>query len=187
VCAPSCSGKQCGSDGCGGSCGSCPSNDTCNAQGQCACVPQCSGKQCGPDGCGGTCGGCGANQTCNGSGQCVAACSTEEFDIYNEIRDTAGICSDGATYTVPSVMFISVASANTTYAITSNNYLYDKIPLGQSDHGAFQCCYVDPVGCVGYQQRCTYQGRTVGCVCTAARTWSASANSCTTESAVACN
>jgi hypothetical protein len=29
-------GKQCGPDGCGGSCGTCPSGETCNASGQCA-------------------------------------------------------------------------------------------------------------------------------------------------------
>jgi formylglycine-generating enzyme len=35
VCAPQCSGKQCGSDGCGGTCGSCGSNLECNASGVC--------------------------------------------------------------------------------------------------------------------------------------------------------
>ena len=33
-CTPSCGGKQCGDDGCGGSCGNCPANETCQA-GQC--------------------------------------------------------------------------------------------------------------------------------------------------------
>ncbi|MBI5527576.1 MAG: hypothetical protein HY897_14690 [Deltaproteobacteria bacterium] len=33
-CTPSCTGKQCGPDGCGGSCGDCQGG-TCNAQGQC--------------------------------------------------------------------------------------------------------------------------------------------------------
>ncbi|MBM4398514.1 MAG: hypothetical protein FJ087_22875, partial [Deltaproteobacteria bacterium] len=31
----SCSGKQCGDDGCGNSCGTCASGKTCNASGQC--------------------------------------------------------------------------------------------------------------------------------------------------------
>ena len=41
TCTPTCSGKACGSDGCGGSCGTCPSGDTCNASGQCVstCTP----------------------------------------------------------------------------------------------------------------------------------------------------
>eukprot|EP00906_Rhabdomonas_costata_P017414 RCo025133 len=43
-CTPSCSGKQCGSDGCGGSCGTCTSG-TCNTTtGQCVCTPSCAGK-----------------------------------------------------------------------------------------------------------------------------------------------
>ena len=35
ACTPACSGKVCGSDGCGGSCGSCASGQTCNTSGQC--------------------------------------------------------------------------------------------------------------------------------------------------------
>ncbi|MGM0575348.1 MAG: hypothetical protein ACQEXJ_06430, partial [Myxococcota bacterium] len=55
---PDCSGKVCGPDGCGGSCGTCSSGLTCDETGQCVCVPDCSGKQCGGDGCGGSCGTC---------------------------------------------------------------------------------------------------------------------------------
>ncbi len=35
-CTPRCSGKTCGDDGCGGSCGACPANQTCLATGQCS-------------------------------------------------------------------------------------------------------------------------------------------------------
>jgi hypothetical protein len=38
TCTPSCSGKQCGDDGCGGSCGSCASGSSCSA-GQCVSTP----------------------------------------------------------------------------------------------------------------------------------------------------
>ncbi len=69
VCIPNCAGKQCGPDGCGGSCGTCGTNEVCQS-GQCVCQPNCSGKQCGPDGCGGSCGTCGTNEVCQ-SGQCV--------------------------------------------------------------------------------------------------------------------
>jgi hypothetical protein len=72
-CTPQCGGKQCGSDGCNGSCGTCPNGETCDPTGQCTtqCTPNCSGKQCGPDGCGGTCGTCPNGQMCNASsGQC---------------------------------------------------------------------------------------------------------------------
>ncbi len=73
ACVPSCSGKTCGSDGCGGSCGTCSSSKTCNSQGTCvsSCVPSCGLSQCGSDGCGGSCGSCGAGKTCS-SGQCVS-------------------------------------------------------------------------------------------------------------------
>jgi hypothetical protein len=73
ACTPSCSGKQCGDDGCGGSCGSCTApGSSCNASGQCVCTPNCNGKQCGDDGCGGSCGSCTMPGTsCNASGQCV--------------------------------------------------------------------------------------------------------------------
>ncbi|HEY2746923.1 MAG TPA: hypothetical protein VGL86_20010 [Polyangia bacterium] len=102
-CTPSCSGKVCGSDGCGGSCGTCTSTTTpmcaangascqCTASscaslgaqyqcsgGQCACVPSCAGKSCGPDGCGGQCGTCpGYAPSCN-AGVCEcsgSSCST---------------------------------------------------------------------------------------------------------------
>jgi hypothetical protein len=72
-----CTGKVCGPDGCGNSCGTCSgTQDLCNAQGLCVCQPACNTKNCGPDGCGGTCGPCTtpkvclANQTC-----CTPNCS----------------------------------------------------------------------------------------------------------------
>ena len=43
-CSPNCAGRQCGSDGCGGSCGTCPPGKVCNASGQC--VSDGSGDPC---------------------------------------------------------------------------------------------------------------------------------------------
>ena len=64
-CTPTCEGKECGSDGCGGQCGSCPPGMGCNEGFECiACEPECGGKTCGDDGCGGSCGECGAGQGC---------------------------------------------------------------------------------------------------------------------------
>ncbi len=75
-----CIGKQCGSDGCGGTCtlpgktGNCKTdfgeNFFCNSNQICEeCIPNCAGKQCGSDGCGGTCGDCkknfGSEYNCN--------------------------------------------------------------------------------------------------------------------------
>ncbi len=74
-CTPACNGKQCGDDGCLGSCGTCGANETCDASGKCQCTPNCNGKTCGDDGCGGTCGTCAANHPCDvGTGVCSPTC-----------------------------------------------------------------------------------------------------------------
>jgi hypothetical protein len=71
-CQADCDGKQCGTDGCGGVCGVCPSGYNCES-GQCVktCVPSCKGRQCGSNGCGGSCGTCGTTKDCNLYGLCV--------------------------------------------------------------------------------------------------------------------
>ncbi len=71
-CTPDCTGRTCGSDGCGGTCGeACAAGQACDATGQCsACTPQCSDKVCGPDGCGGICGMCGSDEGCD-NGKCT--------------------------------------------------------------------------------------------------------------------
>ena len=72
-CNKQCKGKNCGPDGCGGSCGSCLDGNVC-VSGSC-CTPICKGegKNCGPDGCGGSCGpkcsGGPQNQCLNGQCQ----------------------------------------------------------------------------------------------------------------------
>jgi len=91
-CTPRCQGKECGDDGCQGSCppgcasgehcsqGLCecdfaPCGSQCCAQGQscyqgACCTPNCQGRLCGDDGCGGSCGDCGTNEFCDGDGMC---------------------------------------------------------------------------------------------------------------------
>lgn len=74
LCTPDCTGKECGSNGCGGGCGACPdAKPACGADGKCTdkCTPQCKGATCGPDGCGGTCGACATGSTCAWTQQCV--------------------------------------------------------------------------------------------------------------------
>ncbi len=75
-CQPNCNGKECGDDGCGGSCGTCENGKTCNSNGKCVenCTPDCNGKECGDDGCGGSCGTCDNGKTCNSDGKCVEHC-----------------------------------------------------------------------------------------------------------------
>ncbi len=71
VCNPGCGQRQCGADGCGGSCGTCAAAAVCK-DGACvlqACSPDCAGKRCGDDGCGGSCGWCAAGESCE-QGKC---------------------------------------------------------------------------------------------------------------------
>ncbi|MCO4762117.1 MAG: hypothetical protein KC502_11470 [Myxococcales bacterium] len=78
-CKPNCGKHLCGSDGCGGSCGSCPNGKVCDFEGVChappSCLPTCTSKVCGDDGCGGSCGTCGdaAKPICK-DGACLAGC-----------------------------------------------------------------------------------------------------------------
>jgi len=73
-CQPDCTGKSCGDDGCGDSCGACPgAQDTC-VDGACVCQPACGGKACGDDGCGDSCGACDEGYLCD-AGQCVKDCT----------------------------------------------------------------------------------------------------------------
>jgi hypothetical protein len=72
-CVPACDGKQCGPDGCLGTCGVCDPGIPCQ-DGVCVCdaAKNCTGKECGPDGCGGECGTCKDGFECNlGSGMCA--------------------------------------------------------------------------------------------------------------------
>ncbi len=87
ACKPDCTGKACGSDGCGGTCGTCPgSAPYCNTAFQCDanCQPACGGKTCGPDGCGGTCGSCGSGATCSKANSCVPASWTCDPLLYGD-------------------------------------------------------------------------------------------------------
>ena len=85
-CTPNCSGKVCGSDACGGSCGTCASGQTCNASGQCVVgqgicaageVSAC--KVCKSDGLGWADDGskCATGQKCS-LGQCVSVPSDSD-------------------------------------------------------------------------------------------------------------
>jgi hypothetical protein len=69
-CTPDCSGKQCGGDGCGGICGTCPPSAPCNA-GLCGSSCDCGTRVCGtgPTGC--SCGTCNVGEICTPAGQCL--------------------------------------------------------------------------------------------------------------------
>lgn len=77
-CEPYCGGRNCGSDGCFGFCGSqqsggaCPKGYSCVEETGVCCAPDCRGRACGGDGCGGSCGECSAGSSCNRYQQCVS-------------------------------------------------------------------------------------------------------------------
>lgn len=107
VCVPDCDGKECGSDGCGGSCGWCDGSLAECIGGQCYCDPDCSGKECGVDGCTGSCGECPDPYTaCAQDGTCQDAC-----DVACEGRECGyvpcglmcGTCAEGMTCTLDGV------------------------------------------------------------------------------------
>ncbi|MBW2733497.1 MAG: hypothetical protein JRH20_14010 [Deltaproteobacteria bacterium] len=97
-CVPICSGKICGDDGCRGSCGSCPTGETCLADGQCTCTPSCEGRVCGDNGCGGSCGLCSSDTLCDSAGQCVCRpdCSGKTCGD-NGCGGSCGGCPTGET------------------------------------------------------------------------------------------
>ena len=77
TCTPACDGKQCGDDGCDGTCGTCKAGEDC-LDGKCACIPKCEGKDCGDDGCGASCGDCAEGLICGGDAKCAApGCESE--------------------------------------------------------------------------------------------------------------
>ena len=93
VCTPQCDGRECGDDGCDGSCGECGDDGVCQEGGKCfclfiecqdvccadgeqcfqgsCCAADCEGRECGDDGCGGSCGECEDGQICGEGGSCA--------------------------------------------------------------------------------------------------------------------
>ena len=93
-CMPFCFGKECGDDGCGGSCGTCQEGYTCN-NGVCECAPKCEDKECGDDGCGGTCPpGCQGGQICVNWHCCTPNCQDKQCGD-NGCGGTCGECQQG--------------------------------------------------------------------------------------------
>jgi hypothetical protein len=75
-CEPDCAGKDCGPDGCDGSCGTCASGQICTADGQCVCTAaSCPGGCCASDE---TCHTPPSNQFCGTGGAACAACTGQD-------------------------------------------------------------------------------------------------------------
>ena len=134
-CTPDCAGKECGGDGCGGSCGSCTGTETCT-NGQCVapCVPDCAGKECGSNGCGGSCGACGVGEVCSAEGACVpdGECDDITYAGYCD-GNTLIWCEDGKLYSADCGLY--------------GSYLCQWVP----DNEGYYCVYQSPCepDCIG--------------------------------------
>jgi len=103
-CVSDCAGKNCGSDGCGGTCGD-QSGDCLQPQdecmgGVCVCVADCEGKDCGDDGCGGSCGVCPGPQDDCVDGECICDPHCVGKDCGSDgCEGTCGECVEGQVCT----------------------------------------------------------------------------------------
>jgi len=103
-CEPSCDGKECGDDGCGGSCGTCDPGFKCEEFACVVCEPDCDGKICGSDGCGGTCGDCPEGESCNLEGtECLPCAGCAPWQTCDGAGgcvnpESAGDCEYGGQY-----------------------------------------------------------------------------------------
>jgi hypothetical protein len=146
ACMPQCTGKQCGPDGCGGTCGSaCGFGTMCDSTGTCVCAPSCFAKNCGSDGCNGSCGTCSAGQGCNAFGTCATSCgngtvdATESCDDMNVITTDACIncqkatCGDGYVESGIEQCDPSAAEWAGKCDVTCKRTIYLPCPNGETD------------------------------------------------------
>ena len=131
-CVPACLGRQCGDDGCGGSCGTCTTaaKPNCDATtGQCVatCVPLCMGKDCGDDGCGGNCGTCSGGLNCSTIGRCVPLAWTCPPAAYNGGTDSCD-CGCGAPDPDCKNPLNLVAGCKSTQICSAAGVCADKAP-----------------------------------------------------------
>jgi hypothetical protein len=87
TCTRMCSDRECGDDGCSGSCGECSFGDRCSAAGRCECTPTCGTAVCGDNGCGGSCGECTSGDRCE-AGRCVS--DPAQLEITEVFYDAVG-------------------------------------------------------------------------------------------------
>ena len=139
----SCTGKNCGDDGCGGSCGTCSDGAECN-NGIC-CTPNCSGKNCGDDGCGGSCGTCSDGDACINGICCTPNCSGKKCGD-DGCGGSCGTCSDSngnklTCYTGPTVNIPVGNKINSGDCICNKN----------NDPKKDNCIYYKPLIRIGEQ------------------------------------
>ncbi|RLD10090.1 MAG: hypothetical protein DRI44_06920, partial [Chlamydiae bacterium] len=197
-CLPNCAGKECGDDGCDGSCGTCGVNESCNT-GICecdytecnsvccnngevcdgsnnCCLPNCAGKECGDDGCGGSCGSCGINETCT-TGicecdyvECDGTCCSSGQVCYSDVCCTPQTCID-QSYECGSQSdtcggTIDCGTCGVNESCNSGTCECDYVECNGSCCSSGQVCYSDfcctPKTCVEQGYECGSQSDTCG-------------------------
>ncbi len=136
-CHPDCEGKDCGDDGCGGTCGECEDGYLCDDNGLCSiCVADCEGKTCGDDGCGGSCGECEGFDVCDDSGLCVSHCPMEDLGTVFGDAVATGTTVGGYNLFAPScqdnsnandVSYLWTAPVTGQYTITTEGSSFDTV------------------------------------------------------------
>jgi hypothetical protein len=99
ACVPACEDRECGPDGCGGSCGACASGRICSADAVCVPDPEdCSqtcaslGMVCGEH-CGEDCGACAAGEVCvDGACECAPSCPVSACGAEDGCGGTCPAC-----------------------------------------------------------------------------------------------
>jgi hypothetical protein len=166
TCTPDCTGKNCGDDGCGGSCGTCSGGETC-VSGVCTgCTPDCSGKNCGDDGCGGSCGTCTGGQVCN-SGTCedpppsgctsISGAGTFDGNNTSATDDYTSTCDDRTGG--KDVCFLWTPSVSGTHHIdTCDSYTeFDTVLSVRNESGSTQLtCNDDDSSCSNFRSGLDY-------------------------------
>ena len=158
-CVPQCDGLECGDDGCGGSCGTCPEVAPICDHGTCAltCSPDCQDLACGPDGCEGSCGSCHCGETCD-DGHCVFhACDGRECGD-DGCGGSCGVCDEDGN---PCTDVL----CNQGLCVPVPNALQcdDGDPCTTGDHCTGGACAAQPVLCSDHG-KCQGDG---SCLCTA--------------------
>ncbi len=139
-CEPECDGKQCGDDGCEGTCGACEgSTEYCTDDG--ACVNDCEGRLCGPSPNEGfNCGSCQPPQECAPDGTCqdpggprIIQCDTE--NAYAGLP--LGIHCSGEDAQGDWLMEYELVSSSLDEAFLEGNAILTNRPLTPDDMGPY--------------------------------------------------
>jgi len=128
LCEPRCENKECGEDGCGGSCGTCTENQECQSS-KCVCIagsvscgetccasedvcveqqccaPNCVSKDCGDDSCGGSCGTCSEHYTCEVD-TCVYVPYCGDGNCDTLLGENCDTCIDDCACVNPEVCYL---------------------------------------------------------------------------------